>query len=165
MRGVDGEMIFRSAEDRAGYLLMLGATVRRYRWHCLAYCLMGTHLHLLVETPDANFGDGMRWLHGHYGSGFNRQHQRRGHLFQGRYHDEPVLTESHYMNAVRYITANPVDAGLCRHPDDWPWSSHAVMRKLRRHPWLSHARLVDHFDALLGPRSYERLVATIASRY
>jgi hypothetical protein len=37
---------------------------------------MGTHLHLLIETPHPNFAEGMRWLHGHYGRCFNKQHRR-----------------------------------------------------------------------------------------
>ncbi|MFK5947369.1 MAG: hypothetical protein QM500_01200 [Methylococcales bacterium] len=29
-----------------------------------AYCLMGNHYHLLVETPEANLSKGMRQLNG-----------------------------------------------------------------------------------------------------
>src|SRR4051794_12074487 len=125
MHAVDGELVFTEDEDRIGYLAMLAATVGRYGWHCLSYCLMGTHLHLLVETPKPNFGDGMRWLHGHYGRCFNDQHGRDGHLFQGRYHDEPVESQAHLTRVVGYIAVNPMAAGLCRDPRDWPWGSHA----------------------------------------
>jgi putative transposase len=160
MRGVDGEFVFRSDEDRIGYLAMLGATVARCRWLCLSYCLMGTHLHLLIETPEPNFADGMRWLHGHYGRCFNKQHDRAGHLFQGRYHDEPVQTEAHLLSAVGYIAVNPLDAGLCRAPRDWPWGSHRAVVRGTQPPWLAHDHLVQRLEAITGSKNaYESVVA------
>jgi putative transposase len=157
MRGVDGEFIFRTDEDRAADLAMLAATVKRYRWHCLSYCQMGTHLHLLIEQTEMNFSEGMRWLHGHYASSFNRHHDRDGHLFPGRYHDEPILTEAHLVNAVRYIVFNPVEAGLCRDPREWRWGSHGSVAAGTIRPWLAHGRLVKLTNGILGPGSYERL--------
>src|SRR3954454_15291350 len=93
VHAVNDEQLFIDDEDRTGYLLMLAATVAEFGWLCLAYCLMGTHVHLLVETPEPNFGDGMQLLHGQYGGFFNKQHRRPGHLYKGRYHDEPVVTD------------------------------------------------------------------------
>jgi putative transposase len=159
MRGVNGESIFLTVEDRIGYLLMLAATVARFGWLCLGYCLMGTHLHLLVETPEPNFGRGMQWLHGHYGSAFNRQHDRDGHLFQDRYHDEPILTEAHLINAVGYIAVNPLEAGLCRDPRDWPWGSHHRIAAGEPAPWMAHARLADRLEAITGlANAYDSLI-------
>ena len=159
LNGVNGEYVFLTDEDRAGYLSMLAATVRRYRWRCLAYCLMGTHVHLLVQTPEVTFPDGMRWLHGHYGRCFNKQHDRKGHLFKGRYHDVPVLTSSHLIRVAGYIAVNPVDAGICRDPAEWRWSSHARVATGAAPAWLAHDRLVEMLDAPLGPNAYERIVA------
>src|SRR3954465_14116608 len=160
VRGVDGELIFRDDEDRIGYRAMLAATVSRQGWLCLAYCGMGTHVHLLVETPEPNFSDGMRWLHGHYGRCFNKQHDRDGHLFQGRFHDEPVLTEAHLVTVVGYIAANPVEAGLCRAPEDWPWSSYRAVMGGTAPPWMGRAPLVGRVGAITGTReAYERIVA------
>jgi REP element-mobilizing transposase RayT len=160
MRGVDGEVVFTEEEDRIGYLAMLAATVSRYGWLCLSYCLMGTHLHLLVETPEPNFGAGMQWLHGHYGRTFNAQHRRKGHLFQGRYHDEPVTTEAHLVLAVGYITVNPVDAGICRDPREWRWGSHYAVARGAPADWLAHDRLAARLEAISGcSDTYESIVA------
>ena len=159
MHGVNDELIFRDDEDRIGYVVILVATVSRYRWRCLSYCLMGTHVHLLIETPEPNFGEGMRWLHGHYGRLFNRQHKRKGHLFQDRYHDEPVVTEGHLLNVVPYIAANPVEAGVCRDPRDWPWGSHQAVAARKPAAWTAHEHLVDRLEAVTGSRNaYERLL-------
>lgn len=161
MHGVNDEFVFLDDEDRSGYVSMLAATVARYRWCCLSYCLMGNHVHLLIETPEANFAAGMQWLHGHYARCFNRQHVRRGHLFKGRFHDEPVLTDGHLINAVGYIAVNPVDAGLCPDPCDWPWGSHQAAAAGRPRRWMAHAHLVDRLEAITGSRSsYGTIVAS-----
>ena len=104
---------------------MLAQAVRRQRWSCLAYCLMHNHIHLLVETPQPNLGAGMQRLHGLYAQTFNKRHKRCGHLFQGRYGGDRVRTDEQLLTAARYIALNPVEAGLCERPDEWPWSSHA----------------------------------------
>ena len=36
------------------------------------------------------------------------------------------MDEPHLLAAVRYIEMNPVLAGLCERPEDWPWSSAAA---------------------------------------
>ena len=84
-RGNGKQVIFVDARDRRTYLGMLGSVVRRCRWYCLAFCLMDNHVHLLIETPFANLGDGMMRLHSPYAQLFNERHDKVGHLFQGRY--------------------------------------------------------------------------------
>jgi REP element-mobilizing transposase RayT len=161
MHGVNDEFVFLDDEDRCGYVAMLAATAARYRWLCLSYCLMGTHVHLLVETPEPNFASGMRWLHGHYARCFNEHRSRRGHLFKGRYHDEPVVTDGHLINAVGYIAANPVEAGLCADPRDWRWGSHHSVATGAPRSWMAHYRLLDRLEAITGSRqSYDSIVAS-----
>jgi putative transposase len=33
------------------------------------------------------------------------------------------MDEAHTISAMRYVEMNPVRAGLCGHPEEWPWSS------------------------------------------
>ena len=54
--------IFLDDEDRDLFLAVLAECVARFGWLCHAYCLMGNHYHLLIETPDANVSAGMRQL-------------------------------------------------------------------------------------------------------
>ena len=84
LHAVSDEFVFVHDEDRIGYLLMLAATVTRFGWLCLSYCLMGTHLHLLIETPEPTFIAGMHWLHARYAGAVNKQRNRDGHLFKAR---------------------------------------------------------------------------------
>jgi hypothetical protein len=41
--------------------------------------------HLVVETPNANLVDGMKWLLSAYTIRLNHRHKRFGHVFSGRY--------------------------------------------------------------------------------
>ena len=52
--------------DRAMFLSVLAEVISRFDWHCHAYCLMGNHYHLLIETPEPNLSKGMRQLNGVY---------------------------------------------------------------------------------------------------
>jgi REP element-mobilizing transposase RayT len=62
---------------------LLAQIVQRHHWLCHAYCLMDTHYHLLIETPEGNLSQGARQLNGVYTQQSNRRHGRVGHVFQG----------------------------------------------------------------------------------
>jgi putative transposase len=151
-RGNDRRALFVDDVDREGYLSLLGAVVGRQRWRCLSYCLMDNHVHLLIETPEPNLGDGMRRLHGDFAQGLNRRHGRSGHVFQGRYGGKRLKTEGHLWTAAAYIAANPVDAGLCKAPERWGWSSHAWAAAAGAlvPSWLDLARLYALLSASGG---------------
>ena len=123
-RGNAGDEIFRDDVDRRHFLEVLGAVVERFGWICHAYCLMGNHYHLLIETPEPNLAPGMQHLNGVYTQWFNRRHARAGHLVQGRFKSIVVKKESHLLELARYIVLNPVRARLVRSARDWRWSSY-----------------------------------------
>jgi putative transposase len=122
-RGNNGRMIFTDKGDQEHFLDLLARIATKRGWICHAYCLMGNHYHLLLETPEPDLGAGMRHLNGRYAVWFNQRNGRKEHLFGERYHAAPVLTDEHLLTAARYIVLNPVAAGLCRRPGDWLWSS------------------------------------------
>jgi len=115
--------MFLTETDYDVFLTGLGLAQHLDGLLCHAYCLMPNHYHLLVETPRANLDDAMQRLNGTYALRFNRHHERTGHLFQGRYGSTLITDDDYALTVVRYIAANPVQAGLCAGPEDWPWSS------------------------------------------
>jgi REP element-mobilizing transposase RayT len=160
-RGNNRRVIFRDDRDRRIYLRLVERVVRWKRWRCLAYCLMDNHVHLLVETPWANLGDGVQWMHGKYARIYNDRHGDTGHLFQGRFGSTLVTSDHQLWHDAAYVVRNPVTAGLCAHAEDWPWSSyHATIGRERR-PWLDVERLLHHVSAAGGDplRRYEELVS------
>jgi REP element-mobilizing transposase RayT len=123
-RGNARGRIFENDQDREGFLELFAAVVKKFRWICHAFCLMGNHYHLLIETPEGNLGKGMRQLNGVYTQTFNRRHRRTGHLLQGRYKAILVEKESYLLELCRYIVLNPVAARMADAPESWGWSSY-----------------------------------------
>jgi putative transposase len=82
-RGNQGGEVFRDAPDRQAFLASLREACAKTEWRIHAYVLMANHYHLLVDTPEPNLVEGMKWLQGTYTHRFNHRHKVRGHLFQG----------------------------------------------------------------------------------
>jgi putative transposase len=127
---------------------------------------MPNHLHLLLETPQPNLGAGMQRLQGSYAQSFNRRHHRTGHLFQGRYGSAYITSDEHLWTVAGYVALNPVSAGLCEAPEEWPWSSHGSMLDARRRPgWLDGPRLLSYFEGLGGdPRRHYAAITAAPGR-
>jgi len=123
-RGNAREDIFLSDTDREMFLKTLAYVGDRFGWICHAYCLMGNHYHLMIETPQANLSRGMRQLNGIYTQRFNREHHRVGHVFQGRFKSILVEKDAYLLELSRYIVRNPVAAGMVNDVAAWPWSSY-----------------------------------------
>ena len=166
-RGDRREPIFHDDTDRHHFLETLGQACAKTHWLILAYCLMGNHFHLVVETPLGNLVDGMKWLLGTYTLRFNRRHKLSGHLFSGRYKSLIVDGSGNgYLKRVcDYVHLNPVRAKLLR-PDqklrEYPWSSYAqyLTPARRRWPWLGVESLLGEMripkDSPAGRRQFER---------
>gem|GEM_PF-3938086 len=82
---------------------------------------------------------------------FNRRRRRDGPLFRGRFGSKPVLDGSYRLAVVRYIDANPCEAGLAAHPCDYPFASARAYARSRAHPWLTRVWLEERVR-----RRYER---------
>ena len=144
-RGNAREHVYRDVADRVRWLEALAQTVERFDWVVLAYCQLGNHYHLLLETPRANLSRGMRQLNGTYAQRFNRRHGRVGHVFQARFHAALVARDAHLLALAAYLPVNPVRAGLCAEPEEWSWSSYRATLGLEPPGLVAADRLLAHF--------------------
>lgn len=145
-RGNEKKDIFASDRDRKRFLATLSDVVKTYNWICHAYCLMGNHYHLLIETPEGNLSDGMRQLNGVYTQLFNKTRKRVGHLLQGRFKAFLIEKETYLLEVARYIVLNPVRANMVTYPEDWRWSSYRAMIGLCETPdFLTTNDTLRHF--------------------
>ena len=123
LRGINRQQIFINDED-AGYFLAL---LKEYQsagcFVLYAYCLMGNHVHILLKAENDPLSVIMKRIGVRYVMHFNAKYDRIGHLFQDRYKSEPVDSDSYFLTVLRYIHNNPVKAGLCEKPEDYPLSS------------------------------------------
>jgi REP element-mobilizing transposase RayT len=125
-RGNQRQAIFHSDADRAYYLDRLEHYRERYGFTVYAYVLMTNHVHLLVETGKIPLSKIMQGLQFSYTRYYNREYDKVGHLFQGRYRAILCDREPYLLELVRYLHLNPA---RMRHPvDPWRyrWSSHGA---------------------------------------
>lgn len=168
-RGDRREAIFRDDADRRLFLTTLGQACAKTDWQVHAYCLMGNHFHLVVETPKGNLVAGMKWLLGTYTGRFNRRHKLVGHLFAGRYKALVVDASrpGYLRTACEYVHLNPVRAKLLR-PDaplrGYAWSSYPLYLEPpeRRPLWLRVERVLGEMgipkDSVAGREQFEQVM-------
>ena len=75
-----------------------------------------------LETTRVNLSTGLKLLNSRYARRFNRRHNRFGHVFAERFQARVIESEEYLYDACEYVAQNPVAAGLCDAPEDWPWS-------------------------------------------
>ena len=68
-RGNERRAIYRDPRDRQHFCALLGGTAEAFRRVLHAFVLMGSHYHLLVETPEPNLSRAMQWLNVSYTAG------------------------------------------------------------------------------------------------
>jgi putative transposase len=147
VRGNRKQDIFLDDDDRLAFLSELQIAIKHHNWLCHAYCLMGNHYHLLIETLEANLSDGMRDLNKDYAQGFNRRHDTVGHLLQGRFKSHIIERETYLLNVARYVVLNPVRAGMINDPADWQWSSYrATVGFSQKEDLLTTDWILGHFS-------------------
>jgi hypothetical protein len=126
---------------------------------------MGNHYHLLIETPEPNLVEGMKWVQNTYTRRFNVRHREWGRVFGDRY--KAVIVEGdeigYYSRVVDYIHLNAVRAGLVKIDAgesvlDYPWSSVAggyAWVPSKRPKWLAAAEGLERLgysDTVAGRR-------------
>jgi len=145
-RGNRRATIFLDDHDYLTWHEAFDSTTDKFGFICHSFCLMPNHFHILLETPVANLSEGMQYLNSHYSQHFNKRHERSGHVLQGRFNAELVDQETYFAELGRYITLNPVRAGLAKAAADWRWSSYRYTAGLATPPeWLEIERMLAHF--------------------
>jgi len=122
-RGARRQETFFSDADYERYLELLAGARQGVDVEFWAYCLMPNHVHhVIVPGSEASLAALFSKAHRQYTRHINFREGWRGHLWQERFHSF-VMDEHYLMATVRYVELNPVRAGLCRYPHEWPWSS------------------------------------------
>ena len=122
-RGIGKQLLFEVPEDYRYYLKILEKFSRETGVKVCAYCLMENHTHLLLYDKNEKIPEFMQKIGICYSYYFNKKYERTGHVFQDRYHSEPVDNEVRLKVVIRYILNNPLKAGICS-ASRYEWSSY-----------------------------------------
>ncbi len=164
-RGVAKQTIFLDEDD---YFYFLSA-LKRYLSHkpakhpghgnyphygerltLLAYCLMPSHVHLLVYQKDQQaMVEFMRSVMTSYSMYFNRKYKRVGPVFQSRYKASRITQDSYLEHISRYIHLNPNSW------DHYPYSS---LKYYLGDAWAEWIRPDSILEIFPSPQQYLEFV-------
>lgn len=123
-RGMGKQLIFEGDEDRWEFLELMRDCCREEGVTVIAWCLMGNHVHLVLADYEDAMSAAMHRLLLTYARRFNKRTGRTGHQFQNRFDRRSLDTDRYLMAAIRYVHANPQEAGIAL-IERYPWSSFA----------------------------------------
>ena len=81
LRAVNRQQIFLDEEDREFFLHILVQCREISQFSVYAYCLMGNHVHLLLQTGEEPLPQVMKRIGTRFVVWYNAKYSRTGHLF------------------------------------------------------------------------------------
>lgn len=124
LRGVNQQQIFEDSEDCDKFLQVLKYCKAISEFKLFAYCLMGNHIHILLQETNEPIELLMKRIATRFVYWYNIKYQRVGHLFQDRFKSEPIENDAYFLTVLRYIHQNPIKAGICKTVADYENSSY-----------------------------------------
>lgn len=152
-RGNNRNVCFFSDQDYPVYLDKLRIYAKTHGVKVHAFVLMTNHIHLLVTpTKTKAISLMMQALGRDYVMYVNRNYDRTGSLWDGRFKSSVIDSERYFLTVCRYIELNPVRANMVEHPAEYLWSSY------KGNALGIPIKLISHHDIYqnLGRTSLER---------
>jgi len=117
--------LFNCEEDKEQYLKYIKLSAKVYQIEVLAYCIMDSHVHILVHPRGGNISKFMKAINNPYAKYYNRVNGRRGHLFAERFKNIVITDEAQLLRTSTYIHNNPKDLLYQGYASivDYPYSS------------------------------------------
>ena len=124
-QGINRSYIFENPIDIKFYIKNMYEIRDKYNVKIIAYCIMNNHTHILLETEKIeNLSSYMQSLNTRYGHYYNKKYKRVGYVFRDRYKAQGIYDEKQLNNCIKYIYDNPVKAGICEKPEQYPFSNY-----------------------------------------
>jgi REP element-mobilizing transposase RayT len=137
------------------FLSLLAELPARFGVRVLAFAIMPNHYHLLLECPEGNLSQAMKYLGAEFTQRLNRMNGWDGPIFRGRFKSVVVTTDAYLAHLYAYIHLNPVRAQLVDSVDDARLTSHRAHVGLDSRPsWLDGGGLLESFGSVQTYRDY-----------
>ncbi len=122
----------------------------------IAYSIMPTHFHFILrQLKDDSISDLMGSVSGSYALNFNKDHNRKGRLWEDKFKNVPVISDEQLLHLTRYLHLNATTAGLVNNPEDWKYSSYYeyISPETVDYPFCKFRDLID-----INPSEYKEFV-------
>lgn len=115
-------LVFNDAAEKSQFLRIIQKYVTKYHGRIYAFCLMNTHIHLLIQTD--HLSAMMKCILHDYSLWYNKRHKQKGSILRRPFTSYPKNSPQSQLDTVLYILRNPYVDGLCAHPRHHFWSSY-----------------------------------------
>ena len=131
VQGINKSYIFNDSIDIKYYIKLLYEFNSQHNIQIIAYCVMNNHTHILIKCEKINeLSKYMKMVNVKFSRYYNKKHNRVGYVFRDRFKSQGIYSEKHMYNCIRYIYENPVKAGICKKPEEYPYSNYSINKKI-----------------------------------
>ena len=109
MRSIKEFNLFRNKNDKDKFLEILKKYKDIFLFKIFAYCLMDTHVHLLIYSNEADISKFMHSINQSYAQYYNKKYDRHGHVFSDRFKSKIAKEDADVAVMSAYIHNNPKD--------------------------------------------------------
>lgn len=123
-RSINQTWVMRDPDDFARFRTLMREAKQKFPIRLFHYALMNTHFHLVLQVVTKDFlAQHLAYVKWYYTQWMRKKHTWRGPLWRERYKSLPIENETYLAACGLYVECNPVRAGLCEDPADYPYSS------------------------------------------
>ena len=155
-RGVNKKRIFHVKRDYEAFLALVSEYCRELNVQVYHYCILPNHTHFVLRADSlavlSRFG---YILHRRYAYYYCKAHPWSEQVFRRHFLSKPIGDDTYLLECGRYVERNPIEAGLAKAPEDYPYSSYAFYANQEPNPLLTESPLY----LTLGRTPQERMAA------
>lgn len=145
-RSTNETWILKDEEDFGAFFRMALWTKSKFPIRLFHYVVMNTHFHYVLQAVDKeSLSAHFAYLKWHYTKWVREKYGWKGPLWRERYKSIPIENEAYLFACGTYVEYNPVRAGICSKPEDYPFSSS------RKHGDTAKDRLLDEYINRIDP--------------
>ena len=85
----------------------------------------------------------MQYINGNFAKAYNREHNKTGRFWGGRFHSTVIDSDTQLLNCIIYAELNMVRNKFVDDPANWPWSSYCA------HAYGEYNQVVDFHPVYL----------------
>jgi putative transposase len=139
-RGVNKKKIFHKKDDYSFYMGLVREYAQRLGVSVYHYCILSNHLHLIIRADSIKtLGDFGHFTHRRYAYYYCKTYRWSEQVFRRNFLSIPIEDDAYLLECGRYIERNPLDAGLVKKPEDYPYSSYRFYALGEENPLLEES--------------------------
>ncbi len=160
-RGNNKQKVFKDESDYHIYKDILKELKIEQPFKLYHYCLMGTHVHLIIETNENTMlSKLMKRLNLYYYNKYKKKYGYAGHFWQDRYKSLLIAKDEYLLACGLYIERNPVRAKIVDLAEKYLHSSYNYYAYGKRDEMIDTDPCYDGLGRTDGERqkAYRRLM-------